>query len=305
VARVNVDESVQSDSRWKLLARDLGAKVQHVWGEALAVWFACYARRSAVVSAEEIDMAAGRDGFAQALCKRGLADETPDGVRVRGVEERIGYLMSAAENGRLGGLARRRKETETTKGNGSLQAPLSLPPALSPALSLSPDQKTNTRARTEGSSPELPLPLTLEPDPVASPDPAELSAQKYIEWFNRVFHHTYDWQTYVEPIRGLQSKFKATDRQLQEVAIYLRASWEHVPKMRSALKPSTLLRPTEWKARLSEATEWMAADCPPIAPVYPTMTGNEPEPPLAAPRRGNGGPTQPGAMFPKIIRGVT
>jgi hypothetical protein len=125
MARVNVDAAVRSDPRFRILARNLGLPLAHALGHVLLVWFACYERREAVLPEDEIDTAAELEGFGAALVEARLAERQPDGIWVRGVERRIGYLKGATEAGRRGGkmsgAARRKKkrEEEETKGRRS------------------------------------------------------------------------------------------------------------------------------------------------------------------------------------------
>ena len=138
--RVNLDAEFLADPRFRRLAKrlrelvDLGDPIELAnlvedaarW-RTIAVWFACYGRRSATLDAVEVDLAARTDGFASAMVESHLADLIPserlrsaraepkrtlserssgsDEVRVRGVERRIAYLIEQSERGRRGGLS--------------------------------------------------------------------------------------------------------------------------------------------------------------------------------------------------------
>ena len=120
MARVNVDIGVvRNDPRWLILCRDTGLPLWGVLGHALLAWGAAYERKLVMLPAEHIDLAADRTGFAHELCRAGLATETPDGIRMCGVEERIQYLLTQQDRGRRGGLAKAIADGKRPLGNGS------------------------------------------------------------------------------------------------------------------------------------------------------------------------------------------
>src|SRR5262245_10641340 len=82
VSRVNVDSSLESDPRFLLVCRDLSTKPQWIAGELQFVWRSAYELRTPFLSEDEIDLRADRPGFARALIRRGLASDTPEGVRL-------------------------------------------------------------------------------------------------------------------------------------------------------------------------------------------------------------------------------
>lgn len=135
--RVNVDSSIRSDPRFDMMAAELGIPVQHLYGCMLVLWMACYARKSPRIYPQEADQCAGLPGFFKLLLKYDLAEDAGEQLRVRGVEERIKYLQSAAERGQQGGV---RSGISRRKGSGSnsfKQSEATLnPPSPSPVLSL-------------------------------------------------------------------------------------------------------------------------------------------------------------------------
>lgn len=105
-----MDSAAITDPRMHLLARHLGINVFEVLGRILRVWFVSYDRRSAVLQPIEIDIAADRDGFADAMVASGLAvTEEDGGLYVKGVSERIAFLELQAEKGKRSGQIRRDK----------------------------------------------------------------------------------------------------------------------------------------------------------------------------------------------------
>jgi hypothetical protein len=107
VARLNLDEGSRHDPRILRLSRRTGEARQTTLGRLTDVWWLCLDRRSAVVEVEDLETAAELDGFAAMMVECRLADPAPgDRIRVRGIEDRIGYLATQSERGRRGGVAR-------------------------------------------------------------------------------------------------------------------------------------------------------------------------------------------------------
>lgn len=138
--RVNMDSSVASDPRFKMLGRILGVTWREAVGSCFLVWLTCYDRRSGRLTVAEVDIASEVDGFAEALVSVGLAhleaereasasanakqDETTleklqRVVVIHGVDERIEFLNKQREKGSKGGKssgkARRNHRTEKDK----------------------------------------------------------------------------------------------------------------------------------------------------------------------------------------------
>jgi len=151
MTRINVDSKMRTDPRFHVAAALLGRSVHEVRDRVLDVWFACADHRSETIPARWVDIAAGLDGFGEALVKADLAKHAePDHLRIAGVEERIRYLKDLAAKAKAGGsrsgevrASKRGKRTvraggsvgfDSVEANASHERnPLSL------ALSLSPD----------------------------------------------------------------------------------------------------------------------------------------------------------------------
>jgi len=115
--RVNVDSQVVLDPRFKRAAKALKCSWHEVLGRCLAVWFACYERRSAMLPIDDVDVIAERDGFAAALVAADLAVRERKLVRLRGVTERIAFLTKQAERGRLGGIEKGKRSPSNRQAN--------------------------------------------------------------------------------------------------------------------------------------------------------------------------------------------
>lgn len=196
--RVNADSKARHDVRYKRLARRLGISHADAFGRSIWVWFELYERAGAYLSAEDIDIAAEMDGFAAAMVECELAEETPDGIRVRG-NERAGWVERkreiSSEGGRARAAAAARKSGRFVKANTKHQPNTSRPPAatpaadqpctsppalaLDPALALAPDQKT---------APLAPLALTH-----TGPTPGSRLRAVFTEWFEKRYGAKYAW----------------------------------------------------------------------------------------------------------------
>ena len=116
--RVNMDSSIATDPRFKLLASDLGISRNELVGALFYVWLACYERRSERLSKRLADASAEIDGFANALVEAELADDDGDAILVHGATERIQFLLSQAEKGRIGGQkGKGKRKVKSPKAN--------------------------------------------------------------------------------------------------------------------------------------------------------------------------------------------
>ena len=184
--RVNVDSEVATDPRWLDLAQLLDEPLQKCVGMAVFVWFPCYYRASPIISKREVDLASGREGFAQALLQARLAELIDDDtVRVLGIEDRIQWLQKQRDNGKRGGRASagKRKKVGHLNTNSKPQGPqqqasrpseASLKPisfsSPDPSPALSPAPATPQDPGVRAGRPRAQLALTSTP----TPTPVEL-----------------------------------------------------------------------------------------------------------------------------------
>lgn len=167
--RVNMDSSVASDPRFKLVAAALGVKWTEVVGSSFLLWLACYERRSERLRKVEADVAAELSGFADALVAEGLADDCGDGtIVVHGVTERIEFLKRQAERGAKGGKSKKKPgaqanakqtlvQTLSTDSQSAQANTLTLTPALShtPTQIIDSAQAAPERVQSEVTRAEL------------------------------------------------------------------------------------------------------------------------------------------------------
>lgn len=145
--RVNMDSSIVSDPRFKIVAKRLGVSWREVIGSCFLLWLAAYERRSKCFSKIEADIAAELDGFSNALCVVGLADDNKDDtINVHGVDARISFLESQSRKGKKGGKNSGKSRHTTSEANA-----LATPEAYASA---------NAQANGSGSAQAYPLTLT-------------------------------------------------------------------------------------------------------------------------------------------------
>lgn len=170
MARVNLDGKIWKDPRVRRLARRRKWSMRETVGTLAAVWDVAYDSKSSIMSALDVDTAAETDGFAAELVLELLADqENAEDVRLRGIEERIQYLIAQAERGRQGGRNRMANAERTASGRlasskqtpGECQANAKHIPdlPLDPDLDKDPDRDTDIPTSSE------PNPLRLSSEP--------------------------------------------------------------------------------------------------------------------------------------------
>ena len=166
--RVNMDSSVRTDIRFRLVAGDLGIPFKELIGCLFLVWLNCYERRSERLTKREADAAAEQDGFSEAMIAHGLADDRGDRVAFHGAKKRIKFLRDQKERGKKGGQksaeSRRLKSKESAAPIGAANGePNASPtaqantPAPTPDLALTPtpSDKNTQRAPARESHPKF------------------------------------------------------------------------------------------------------------------------------------------------------
>jgi hypothetical protein len=147
-APVRIDAAAWGDLRFATLARLCGlADAEHALIKCARIWswqteHYTPDQPTYVIDPEIVESVLG-DGGAAAMVRARLAEEGPDGLRIRGAEGRIEWLWKSRNNSARGGEATKRKH-ENKEG------PRGLPPAR-------PETRPETQPQTG--------PLSLSPDP--------------------------------------------------------------------------------------------------------------------------------------------
>src|SRR5262245_51000096 len=108
MARVNLDEQFfGGDKRIDFLADVSNERSYITRGRLIQIYYSCYKRKTAVCTQDEIAMQSqwlGEPPYADLMAKAHLAESVgPTLYRIRGIEERIQYLIEQQERGRRGG----------------------------------------------------------------------------------------------------------------------------------------------------------------------------------------------------------
>lgn len=265
--RINVDDVALRDPDInRRLPRYTGLSRFDAFGRLIHVWGLAYDRRSAVLLVEDIDDLAEHDGFARAMVLAELADDVDDQrVRVRGVEERIGYLVRQAELGSKGGAKRAASGARDGAGHfarGALEATPSEPLDASqgttkrtPSEPLDDDQANSKPTSGSGSTPSpapdlkesratppaTPAPLLLETPIVPKPDPAATASAELVGAINTLAGRTFDPASAVNVrlVRAFLRRFTVADG--LTIIRAKAAEWLPVPSMAARVCPATLL----------------------------------------------------------------
>ncbi len=109
--RVNVDGKMLADPRFKKLGQRLRVSHFEAFGRVLPVWMMAYENRSAFMSPDDVDALGELAGLADAMIACDLAVAQDGTLRLRGVEERVRWLLEQDRKRDLAAQARRAKRS--------------------------------------------------------------------------------------------------------------------------------------------------------------------------------------------------
>ncbi len=110
MARINVDSKFFCDPRVAELAAEVDEDLWSIEIRLIHLWHSCYQQRSAIFSYKSIDAICKIPNFSKAMILCGLAEELDGKVRVKGVDERIEYLIkNYSDMGKKSAEARKKK----------------------------------------------------------------------------------------------------------------------------------------------------------------------------------------------------
>jgi hypothetical protein len=253
--RVNMDSSIATDSRFKLVAHRLGVNLREVVGACYFLWLDCYERRSDRLRRIEVEVSAGITGFTDALLAEELATQLDgDLILIHGVKQRIEFLGAQSKKGSKGGKARAKKAKEQAQANAQANAcdvaqaePEAKATGVAQAYTLT---LTQAQAQTLAPSPDQ----TLAPSPPLTPpggttrrggksksvglDRYRESAEDIVVRFNRILERNCDPGTWWPTVA------KVLDRGFTPLecraAIYLASTWS--PEIQKSISPKTLFK---------------------------------------------------------------
>lgn len=258
--RLSVDGAALDDPRFKRLGKALAVSWYEALGRCIAVWLVCYDRRAPCLEAEDVDIIAELEGFASALVSSGLAEAVGDDhLRMRGVTDRIEFLLRQVERGKASGVARRSPAHEPPLNARSTQPERALSDAgvesgTHPSvLALVPDS-----ALDRGDRPGE-IQIARQVRPRASGGLAQELATCAVETINGYAgtKHRADTATTTKDCQAL-AKAKVSLDDVRAVISAKWREWGRSDKMREHFRPSTLLRPSNF-LRYRDETEGSGA----------------------------------------------
>lgn len=89
---VRFEDKAFTDVRLALLAKELGWHLHRAFGAMLAVWSHCTEHNTVAVKPKILDLLGDHEGFSRAIVECDLGEESNGSIRIRGAEERIGWL---------------------------------------------------------------------------------------------------------------------------------------------------------------------------------------------------------------------
>lgn len=246
MTRVNVDAQAFLDSRFALLASEMGwPDGDCAIGKMARLWLECTTRETETLMGFEVGFAwrCDPDLAESALVKSGLADALPEGggLRIRGTTGRTDWLGKLRKNGKYGKLGGRPRVNETKPMRVIETKPIDKP---------------------DGFKKITPLTLTLAPTlaltDVCSEAEASASAIAHaaIAKLNELTGRSFRADS--KPVKADAAKLAKLRHTPAEAVAVVEAKvreWRSDPKMAKALKPSVLLRPSNFVKYLAEDVE--------------------------------------------------
>ena len=147
-ATVNIEAKVWGDVRFRVLAKALGCDIYSAVGRMAALWGECTERDSYYLPPDLVAMYLDIEvaDVDSVLCHRaGLAEATPEGIRLRGTEGRTEWLAKNRRRASAGGEARA-ATADRGPGGKFVSAPTPNQPALVNAGSGAPDRRPRALA---------------------------------------------------------------------------------------------------------------------------------------------------------------
>lgn len=176
---MNVDDKAYADQRFTRLGARLKINRHEALGRCLPVWNFAYQQRSEFLPADDIDAIADLRGFARAMIAAELAESKRGKLRLRGVRERIEFLLVQDEKRERALAEKRRRALLQQVDNGESDRPAGRPGGHG-----SDEKKRAKRAnrvdpggRPAGRpySPDQDQPLAQDPAPDPDPEARELA----------------------------------------------------------------------------------------------------------------------------------
>lgn len=240
------------DWRIRLMATEESMSFGDAFHLCCLVWCHLYERGGGTMPATEVDAVAEYLGMAKAMLSVGLADDTPEGLRIHG-EERAAKFVAYRQRQRDKSIAAHRarygKEENKELPAGSAGAEAS-PARITLTLS-------GSGSSPESGSGESSQHAIARARQAEKRELAKAATEAWVEWFNRTFARSFRvTQELSKQVGAILAQGYSEKPDMRGVALYLRSRWEDDPVMGVNLVPSTILRSTKFAERLDLAKEW-------------------------------------------------
>lgn len=245
-----VEYSALHDERVKLLAKRLGVSFNDAFVALCHVWAWLYKQGGGPMVAEEVDVVGGYSGLGEGMESVGLAEATPEGLRIRGDKRAKAYgAFRLRQHDRAQARQDRLHDLEKTN---VVEETIGVPTALPSAV---PKSASNDLSDLSGD---------LFPESGSGKTTVRTKAQlardaaaSWMEWFNRHFTRRLTvTQALVKQVGALLAQGYTDKPDMRGVALYLENLWEGDAKMAQYLVPASILRVTKFEERLDLAKEW-------------------------------------------------
>lgn len=243
MARMSIDDKFLRDTRVTELGLDLGLSRWEAMGRLLAVFAVCYDLERDVLTCKQVDLAAERPGFGDAMFAADLAVNVRGGMRIRGAGERIKYLSHKAEAGHIGGLKSGESRRNQAKQNRSNHEARGNPP--DPVPDVVPDPVPDEVPDQGKEVVVASRPSPRQAKAKAGTTPAELAI------VGRVLgklgeRNGVAYGGAAAHVRLIVGRLRdgVTELELRAVVAYCADEWLADDEMRRYLRPETLFGPT-------------------------------------------------------------
>ena len=249
---VRIEDDAFGDLRFDILATEAGlADADHARGKMIRLWRQCTAENVHTLPEAVVVSVLGSRGVSALIVAR-LGEKNSHGVRIKGTKGRIEWLANLRKNGAKGGRPIGSK-TKTRLEPSGFREPNPL--ALVTATALAPAQEEEGVCAAK--SPHDPAPLELLPTEPPAPfrDRAHDLAAACCEVLNAATGSGYvaDSSETLRLARAL-AKARRTPADVRRVVQDRIAAWGDDPKMRSYLRPATLLAARNFATYLDDLT---------------------------------------------------
>lgn len=197
MARINVDSECFSDTRFVRLARALGMHDPDLARmKCIRVWHECTIRGRAELTRDDVDLAAGVDGFATAMVDADLARNRPnERIYVNGTSGRIEWFQSKKRAAKKGGEATRelwKKANEVHElTEGHVARPRRGPEAKAFARPSVSSSSVSSSSKEETTA--SPVAFLLQAPEPKQPTPGSQLQAVFRPWYSARYREEYAW----------------------------------------------------------------------------------------------------------------